>query len=180
MSLRKLLPRKIDSVVKTVDKNRLKKIALFLVKFNLLATPMYLMLYFNISFYPLQRFLTLILEKTLNVIGYITVSDGNIMLIEGFPVPVDISWDCTGWKSMWALAALVLATPQQLRCRKVKFLLVFLPVLFLLNFARILTTILLSFEFGFQYLDIIHTFLWREGLIIAVIASWYLWLNGKI
>lgn len=180
MPSRKPLPRKVDSVVKKVDKNRLKKIAWFLVKFNLLAIPMYLILYFNISFYPLQRFLSLMLEKTLNAMGHVAVSDGDILLIEGFPSPVNISWDCTGWKSMWALTALVLATPRQNQRGKAKFLSLSLPLLFLLNFVRILTTILLSFKFGFQYLDIIHTFIWREGLIMAVIAAWYLWLKWKI
>lgn len=167
-------------MIKKVDRKRLTKTAWFLVKFNLLAIPMYLALFFGISFYPLQRFLTTALEKTLNAIGYVAVSDGNIMLIEGFPIPVDITWDCTGWKSMWTLTALVIATPRKNRHGKAKFLLFSLPLLFLLNFVRILTTILLSFIFGFQHLDIIHTFFWREGLIIAVITAWYLWSKGKI
>ena len=49
--------------------------------------------------------------------------------------------------------------------------------LFLLNFVRIVSTILFSLKFGFQYLDIVHTFLWREGLILAVVCVWYLWLK---
>jgi exosortase/archaeosortase family protein len=62
---------------------------------------------------------------------------------------------------------------------KLKFLAIGLPVLFVLNFLRIATTILVSVIYGFKYFEIVHIFLWREGLIAAVLIIWCLWLRQK-
>jgi exosortase/archaeosortase family protein len=61
--------------------------------------------------------------------------------------------------------------------KKIKFLAFGLPFLFFLNFIRILTTILIAINYGFQYFEVVHTLLWREGLILAVVLIWYMWLR---
>lgn len=161
---------------KEISKKVLKRrklllaIAWFLVKLNLLAIPLYILLAINFSFPEFQSFLASILGNALNLLGYPTV-------VEGYYIGMfEINMDCTAWKSMYLLAALAIATPAK-KDEKIKFLLISLPLLFALNFARILTTIILAFQYGFEYLAIIHTFLWREGLIFAVIGFWYIWLR---
>jgi len=159
-------------------------IAVFLVAFNLLAIPMYLVLWYNLSCLPLQTFLTELVYRTLNLLGYkveliasqidvvpmISMSDQSPLIL--------ISWDSTGWKTLYALAALTIATPFVKMKKKLKFLAIGLPFLFALNFARILTTILIAINYGFQYFDVVHTLLWREGMILAVVLIWYIWLRG--
>jgi exosortase/archaeosortase family protein len=158
------------------SEEKLIKILLFLLKFNLLAIPLYIVLYFNFSFSPLQNFLAYLIFQTLKILGYNTSLNGYFLIIQNFPEIIEISWDSTGWKSLYALTALVLATPLSNFYKKVKFLILALPTLFLINYVRILTTILISIKFGLKYFEIIHTFLWREGLIFAIIAIWALYL----
>jgi len=160
------------------QRKKLISILWFIVKFNLLAIPLYILIYLNFSLPSVQIFLTNMLTKTLQLMGYQVSSEGFLLtlLSNNEIMRIEISMDCTGWKSMYLLAALIFVTPSKLK-KKTKFLVFSLVFLFFVNFIRILTTILLSFRFGFQYLDIIHTFLWREGLIFVVIALWYLWLR---
>ena len=158
---------------------KLVKILFFLLKFNLLAIPLYITLYFNLSFPPLQNFLAYLIFQTLKIFGYSVSLNGYFLIIQNFPEIIEVSWDSTGWKSLYALTALVLATPLSNFYKKMKFLILALPTLFLINYIRILTTILVSIKFGFKYFEIIHTFLWREGLIFAIIAIWVLYLLKK-
>jgi exosortase/archaeosortase family protein len=162
-----------------IDKRKMITIIWFLIRFNLFAIPLYILLYINFSFLPLQRFLAYVSYKTLTSLGYkVSLKDIFLIVPRGLEaLSIGISWDSTGWKSIYTLMALVLATPYQSLYKKSKFLLISIPSLFFLNFLRIITTILVAVNFGFNYFEIVHTFLWREGLIFAVVAIWYLWLR---
>lgn len=166
-------------------RKKLKTVAWFLIKFNLLAIPLYLAIYYNFSYPPLQKFLTFLSIPFIEFFGYKTSLvdsfDCNTPSISGFGFekPVCISWDSTGWKSMYALAALAIATPVIAWKKKLKFLGIGLPLVFLINYLRIVTTILIALKFGWHYFDIVHNFLWREGLILAVVAIWYIWLRKE-
>jgi exosortase/archaeosortase family protein len=155
---------------------KLIKVLFFLLKFNLLAIPLYVVLYFNFSFPPLQNFLAYLVFQALEILGHKVSLNEYFLVVENFPEIIEVSWDSTGWKSLYALVALVLATPLSNFRKKVKFLILALSILFLINYVRILTTILISIKFGFKYFEIIHTFLWREGLIFAVVAIWAFYL----
>lgn len=170
---------------KKVKERRKKLLAIlfFLLKLNILAIPLYILLYLNFTFVPLQDFLTYVTAGSLKLLGYSidlkTDIRCNSPVISVSNQLICISWDSTGWKSLYLLAALVIATPLSNLKGKAKFLSISLPILFLINFLRILTTILFSLSFGFEYFEIVHTFFWRECLIFAVIVIWYLWLRGK-
>jgi exosortase/archaeosortase family protein len=174
---------------KKILRKKLWKIVLFLIIFNALALPMYAVIILNtnqeiISYQPLQFFLRDIIYQTLKHIGYtVSLSEDPrcsipaILISDHSIDPICISWDCTGWKTMYALLALTIATPLSNLRVKFKFLAVGIPTLFFLNYLRIITTILISLIYGVQYFKVVHTLLWREGLILAVIAIWYLWLK---
>lgn len=167
----------------------LKDVLIFLLKFNLLALPLYALMYSNFSLPQLQFFLTDVLYSLLKALGYEIAKDGFMLgLLSGSTIAtIKIDMDCTGWKSMYALAALIIATPAIATpatgssavggYKKLKFLALGLASLFLINIARLLTTIAFVYHFGLQHLDLVHTMLWREGLILAVAAIWYLWLR---
>lgn len=161
-------------------KERTEKLVFFLLKFNVFAIPLYLFSYLNFSFLQLQSFLASSISKILSFLGYQAFSENFfITLAHSYEMAkIEINFDCTGWKSMLLLTALTFATPSEI-FKKTKFLLISLPFLFSLNFVRILTTLIFSLHFGFDYLSIIHTFLWREGLIFAAILIWYIWLRKK-
>lgn len=166
-------------------RKKLKTVAWFLIKFNLLVIPLYLALYFNLSFPPLQQFLTSLCIPFIELFGYqtslIDLPYCNVpsIFIPAFEKSICISWDCVGWKSMYALAALAIATPFIAWKRKLRFLGIGIPAIFLINYLRIVTTILIGLKFGIEYQDIVHTFLWREGLILAVLVIWYVWLRKE-
>lgn len=157
---------------------KLLTILLFLVKFNLLAVPMYLVIYFNLSFQPMQDFLATITKNSLRLLGYSAVQQGSLITTASKNqfYSIDVSWDSTGWKSMYALLALCIATPIKSLKKKLKFIAIAIPTIFLINFLRILTTILVALHFGLHYFDVVHTLLWREGLILAVVCIWGFWL----
>jgi len=175
--------KKIQKKKSLVLREKLKMVAWFLIKFNLLAIPLYLILYFGFYYSPLQSFLTTISRPVIGLFGYeTTLVDQdfcNVQAISGpmFEKPICISWDSTGWKSMYALAALAIATPFIAWKKKLKFLYIGIPLVFALNYLRIVSTIIISLKFGFQYFDIVHTVLWREGLILVIVAIWYIWLR---
>ncbi len=157
---------------------RLIPVLKFLVIFNLLAIPLYVALYTNFSFEPLQEFNAKIVASTLKIFGYnADVKGFTINLVTGdITQKIDISWDSTGWKSMYALASLIIATPISKISKRIKFAVLGIGVIFLINYLRILTTIIISAIFGFSLFNIIHTVLWREGLILAVIGLWFTWM----
>lgn len=159
--------------------NRLISVLIFLLMFNLLAIPLYIALYTNFSFEPLKELDAGIVSTTLNFLGYSSNSDGfTVNLVSnGDQQKIDISWDSTGWKSMYAIAALIVATPISKITRRIKFAAIGVAIIFFINYLRILTTIAISASFGFNLFDIIHTVLWREGLILAVVGIWFAWVG---
>jgi len=175
-SRRKRLPRR----TKKLPRRKLLGVLIFLVKFNLLALPMYAVMYSGISLPWLQQAIADFLYATLKAAGYTVAKQGIVLtLVAGNAITnIIIDMDCTGWKSMYAVAALALATPAPNDWKKLKFIAAGASALFALNLLRVFTTIVVAYEVGFGYLDIVHTLLWREGLIIAVLAIWYLWLRN--
>lgn len=170
---------------KKILRKKLWTVALFLIKFNLLAIPMYLALWLDLSYPPLQTFLTELICRTLNALGYnavLVISPTSIIPLisvsEQSP-SIYISWDSTGWKTLYVLSALTIATPFATMKRKAKFLAISLPLLFILNFIRILTTIVIAINYGFKYFEVVHMFLWREGLIFLIVILWYVWLRKE-
>jgi exosortase/archaeosortase family protein len=159
--------------------SRLASVLIFLVIFNLLSVPLYIILYTNFSFEPLKIINAKIVSATLNIFGYNANSDGSTINLTANNVgqKIDISWDSTGWKSMYALAALILVTPISKFSRRIKFAALGVGIIFLINYLRILTTIMISATFGFNLFDIVHTVLWREGLILAVVGIWLAWIG---
>ncbi|MEM5882991.1 MAG: archaeosortase/exosortase family protein [Candidatus Aenigmatarchaeota archaeon] len=169
--------------MKKIDE-KLLKVLLFFIKLNVLVIPLYLTIYLDVSFPLIQNFLASSLYFILSKFDpgvsfedyylYIPFKTEKGLQIETFI----ISFDCTGWKTMYLFFALVFATPSKLD-KKFKVLAIVLPFLFFLNFLRIFSTILFCMSFGSQYLDVVHNFLWREGLIIVVVSIWYIWLKKE-
>lgn len=156
----------------------------FLLKFNLLAIPMYIVMYAQPSLPMLQSFVASSVNAVLNLIGYNSILEGYVVKFSTSSatklsiVEAEMNFDCTGWKSVYALFALTLATSAMWK-KKLKFLAIALPTIFVVNIFRIVTTIAATISFGLAYLELVHNLLWQEGLILTVIAIWYLWLRRE-
>jgi len=165
-----------------VEKNErdIALLARFLVAFNLLALPMYAILLSGAQLPILQTMVASIVDAVLNAMSYTTSLSGMVIHMEA-PLRADIAIDadCTGWKSMYAYAALVLATPLAMGWKKrTKLVVIGVSALFALNIARIVTTLAAAVAFGPATLDVVHTVLWREGMIAAVVVFWFLAVRG--
>lgn len=153
----------------------------FLLKLNLLAIPLYLVVYFGYSVPQFQDLWALALARSIESLGYSTAVDGNIIGVQSGNTiqQIDLSWDSTGWKSLYVLAALVFASSGAL-IGKLRFIVFGLPLVALVNFLRIDSTVLVSLEYGVEYFPIVHDFLWSSLMIVFVVALWYfLWLKEK-
>jgi len=158
---------------------RLVAIMWFLLKFNILALPMYLLIYMNISMPLLQALVANAVHVLLGLLGYSSVVEGYTLKFSAGAsiVAAEMTFDCIGWKSMYALLALAIATPRIEWKKKLKFLAIGLPSIFAINIIRIATTVAVVINLGISYLEFVHSILWQEGLIIAVATIWYLWLR---
>ena len=157
-------------------KKNLKELILFLVRFNLLLIPFYLIIYFDISFYPLQILLASFIAKFLNFLKFDVKAASFFVYLGKSNFPIDISRDCTGWKSVYSISALTFATKKGRLKDKLKFLSLAIPFFLLMNFFRITSTIILGFYLGFQYIDFIHN-TWQFLVIFLILFVWWLWLK---
>lgn len=159
------------------SRKKLLKILLFIIKLDAFLVPLFFLLQADFSYEPLQNFLAAAVSNTLNFLGYTTtLSSHYISAAFGKSMAViDISMDCTGWKSAYVLFALAIATPLAFK-KKLGFLLASIPAILFINYIRIVSTISYAQRFGLQHLDVIHNVLWQEGLVIAVLALWVLWI----
>lgn len=145
----------------------------FLIKFILLAAPFYLFMRSGWELPALRSLNAAISSTLLNFVGLSTTSAGSTITAD--TLIVDVSWDSTGWKSMLAFTALVLATNRDLRT-KVSGILFGATILFAANILRITSMIYAVDVFGVPY-ELLHTILWRWGLTVMVLGTWLLWLQ---
>lgn len=159
----------------------LKSALWFLAKLNVLAVPLYLVIYFGYSVPQFQDVWAAALAHSLESFGYDTALDGNIIGVQSGNIiqQIDLSWDSTGWKSLYVLAALVFASSGAV-ANKLRFLAFGLPLVAFVNFLRIDSTVLVSLKYGVSYFPLVHDFLWGTLMIVFVVALWYfLWLKEK-
>lgn len=150
----------------------------FLLKFNLLLIPFYAIIYFDISFYPLQILFTNLIAIILKSFNYRVTTSDFFLFIGEENFPIDMSRDCIGWKSAYSLFALVFASPGKMK-DKLKFLSVWIPVLLVINIFRVTSILMFGLSFGFKYLEIAHTFFWQVMMIILVVVIWYVWMKKR-
>jgi len=162
---------------------RLWETLLFLVKVLLFAIPLYLILTFQGVLYPLQEVVGHNVYLILTHLGFDVVRDGFFIGIQGGnPFVFTISEDCTGWKSMLFLAALIVAVPGISKRKRVIGLVFGIPLIYLGNLLRILLIVQIQQAYGLGFANVVHDYLWQAGLISLVLliwVSWLIWL-GKI
>lgn len=180
--MRMKLPRFFGKQKLTPTQERLWLALQFLIRFALLAAPVYIILDFSVPLTPLQQAVTGNVDFLLTSLGYNVSADGPMLTVAG-PTPFQfiISEDCTGWKSLLCFLALVLAVPGV--CWKERLYgLIGLPLVYAANLLRIIGIVLLQQAFGNEIVKLVHDWLWSAGLIMVVLAVWFVWLLliGKV
>lgn len=158
------------------DRPRYRATLSFIAKMLLAGVFFRIILFLNPDTEFFQIWLTEIVQLSLNMLGYSFEQQGYLLIGDG--ADYLITRDCLGWKSIAAFIALVFASADKVRS-ELKVLLLGVISLSVANLLRIVSTVILS-EVGIISFDIIHTFLWRWGMTLLVLAAWYLWLNGGL
>jgi len=147
----------------------------FLLMLNLLSIPLYIFISFDIQFHSFKNFQAFLISKMLNFFGLNSVLQENFVIIGN--KAYEISWDSTGWKSLYTFVALIISTPIHHK-RKIKPLMIGILSIFLFNMARIAATIYLSYKEIYSF-DFLHLGLWRWGSIGFLLFIWFIFLYIK-
>ncbi|MEM5799618.1 MAG: archaeosortase/exosortase family protein [Candidatus Aenigmatarchaeota archaeon] len=155
----------------------LKKVLWFFIKLNLFLLPFYIVIYFDLKYEPAQIAFAKLVAFFFNFLGFKIIQDGFILYLGNNNFPIDISFDCIGWKSSYSLIALVAALPGDLK-QKMIFLLKWVPMMFLFNFLRVLSAIIVGFLFGFNYMILFHDYFLQPLMIFLVLFIWMIYINS--
>lgn len=161
------------------EEKQLLPVLKFLVKFNVFVIPLYIILVTDWSFTWLQTLTANISYYMLAAAKFSPALDNLLITI---PIKngnwaAYISWDCTGWKSILAFFALVMSTDFPLS-RKLSGLML-IPVIYLINIARILFMFYYVRTFDLQYYQAVHSLIWGWGLILTVLVLWVVWVMHR-
>lgn len=162
------------------EQRRLFETFLFLAKLIVLAIPLYLIMGFQDVLLPLQEVVTQNVQFILKSLGFEVLRNGFLLKADG--IVFLISEDCTGWKSMLFLSALMLAVPSVVMKKRIIGLLLGIPVIYAGNILRILVMVFVWKVYGYEVASIVHIYFWQLGLISLVLVLWLSWLiwSGKI
>jgi exosortase/archaeosortase family protein len=156
------------------EQKRLFDIFLFLFKLLLFAIPLYIILFFHGVLFPLQIAVSQNVEFLLNSFGLDVLREGIVFKVNGFLFL--ISEDCTGWKSMLFLAALLFAVPRVDLKRRLIGLAAGLLLIYIGNLARILIMVSVSLGYEAEFASLVHDWFWQFGLVSLVLLIWIAWL----
>ncbi|MDD5418047.1 MAG: exosortase/archaeosortase family protein [Candidatus Nanoarchaeia archaeon] len=170
-----------------INNRKLLDIFQFLLVFTLLGIPLYWFIASDIDLYAVELVQAGIVAKMISLSGYsVSITDTislesltkvPIVLVEGFETGIGIDRACTGYRSLYAFFALVVASPRTKWKRKLRGLFSGVLVISFFNIIRLYSTSMTGVLFGFDALEIMHTVLWRYGMLALVLVLWYLWLK---
>ena len=153
---------------------------IFLTRFSLLAIPLHLIIWSGYDFSHIITITSYFTSKILSILGtdffrientfFINTTAGGLLI-------ADVIKDCSGWKSLLALFSLIAATRYSTMKAKSIGIVIGTAIIFIGNIIRLATTFHLTYLKGLEIFDITHNMLWQGGLIILVIASWWIWLE---
>jgi exosortase/archaeosortase family protein len=163
---------------KRQKKHSQQRLLKFLIKLNVFAIPLYVILISGITLPQLQGAVAWITYHLLSAAGIQPSLNG---LLISIPISngtwaAAITWDCTAWKSMLAFFALVMATDYGLR-EKRNGLLFFIPLIFIVNIVRILFMFFYVKTFDLAGYYAVHAIVWSWGMIIVILVFWIIWLK---
>lgn len=122
---------------------------------------------------PLIRVIAAILQT---VFGIKTgVSSTSLFLYRGIPIEVYMGWNCLGWQS-FVLFLFTLITGLQgdyTRRSKARCVVTGFEAIFLINLARIITSSLLIYYWGYQFAVFFHDYLGTLVVMGWMVSFWY-------
>jgi len=149
---------------------KLVVLMLFLGKLIVLGLILRLIIQYGPDTLMIQEFYAIMIGIILTLVFELEIEGINIIIGDSIYAIVQ---DCLGWKSMYLLTSLYVATPNKYS-ENFKLLLSGLVILQLSNIVRVVSTVVLT-EMGVISFEVIHSFLWQWGLSFIVFGLWYYW-----
>lgn len=167
------------NVKMTEGQEKLWNVLVFLIRLIILSIPLYLILMFSVNLSPLQHAVAGQSAAFLEFLGHDVVLDGYHITVGTQPNDFYfyINEDCTGWKSMLFLFALMFAVPGISIKRRLIGLAIGIPVIWVGNLFRVVGVVLAERAYGVEFALNIHDFGYRIGLIVLVLVIWTVWLK---
>lgn len=156
----------------TERQQRLFDAFMFLATFALLAVPLYAVMHSGWEANGLRTGFATVSAAVLRVLGIEIVQQGSMLYTP--ELAVDVSRDSTGWKSLMAFTALVVASRRPFR-QKLDGIVIGVGVIAVANVVRIVSMVYAVEVYSVGY-ELLHTVLWRWGLTGVVFVAWVLWL----
>lgn len=150
-----------------MNEKKLRETLIFLSKLIVLSMP----LYFVIWFADLGWLQEIVSRTVSSFFGDSAQREGFQIVVDGFSFY--ISKDCTGWKGMLFLTALIFATKSSWKNRLAG-LALGLPAVFAFNLLRIVFMIWLGVS-NPEFFGLFHDLLWQLSMIGAVLVLWLMW-----
>lgn len=166
------LADRLDLELSDTDEKRLE-LLYFLARLLVLATPLYILLWIDWNPVWLRTMQAGIATHTLELLGVSATQAGTI--VDAGALVVDVSIDSTGWKSLLAVSALVLAVTDVTSRQHGVGVIAGIITVFVANMFRLVSMIYAVVVWGISY-ELIHTVLWRWGLTVVVLGYWMAWL----
>jgi len=162
----------------TPQQQRLWETLFFLMKVLVLSIPLYLVIIFSVSLYPLQVLDASVSSAILRAMGYQVTQQGSMITVIGSSsFSFFLTDDCTAWKSVLFLFALIFAVPKVPLRSRLSGLGLGIPVLWLGNQVRVVGVVLTEQATNQQFAMFTHDYFWRVFLVGLVLAVWLLWLR---
>jgi len=171
--LEKLKPKRLSK-----RQEQYWEVLMFLVRLIILSLPLYILLYVPGVLSTLQIWTANATALLLHVMGFPVVQDGAWITINyaDKPFMFIISEDCTGWKSITLLFALIFAFKSALLKSRLAGLLTGTVIILVGNMARILGVVYAERVWGDVYAMLLHDWLFRYGLALLVLGIWVFWM----
>jgi exosortase/archaeosortase family protein len=162
-------PKRMDPV-----QERLYGTLVFLLRLCILSIPVYLVLALGIGLYPLQLAAAGQAEWVFGRMGMVASREGAGMTVQGFSFLIDE--DCTAWKPMLFLAALIVAVPAAGWRKRLMGVAVGIPLLWAANLLRIVTVVLAQQSLGTEAALFLHDWVWQLLMVGVALWVWLCWL----
>lgn len=153
---------------------QLWEMLLFLARFTAMAAPVYLLLWQGWNPVWLRSLDAQLAAILLEFLAVPAQHSGTVVSTQA--IAIDVSTDSTGWKSMLALTALILAVRNITGRKRAVGIVAGLLIVFIGNLGRIVSMAFAVTIWGISY-ELIHTVLWRWGLTVLIFMIWLAWLR---
>jgi len=162
----------------TARQEKLFDTLIFLLKVLVLSIPLYFIIIFSVSLAPLQQLDGAVSSSVLRVMGQTVLQNGAYLTVgTQNPFMFYLSEDCTAWKSILFLFALIFAVPAVSMGKRLIGLGLGAPVLWLGNQARIVGVVLTERATTVQFAMFTHDYFWRAFLVLLVLGLWLAWMK---